>query len=52
MTVLGGVAHDGDDLVDRRWVGGIADAFVARRAAGVIAGHGRRRSAPPGRIEH
>ncbi len=32
---LGGVAHDGDDLVDRRRIGGIADSLVARWAAGV-----------------
>jgi hypothetical protein len=47
-----GVAHDGDDLLDGGRVGGIADALVARRAAGVVAGHGRRRTAPPSRVEH
>jgi SNARE associated Golgi protein len=42
VAVLAGVAHHGDDLIDRRWVGGVANALVARRAPGVVAGHGRR----------
>jgi hypothetical protein len=52
VTVVTGVAHDGDDLVDGGWVGGVADALVVGRAAGVVVGHGRRRTAPPSRIEH
>jgi hypothetical protein len=51
VSVIGGVAHDGDDLVDRRWVGGVAHAFVARWSAGVVAGQGRRRAAPPRGIQ-
>jgi hypothetical protein len=35
-----------------RRVGGVAQALVARRAPGVVAGHCRRRSAPTRRIEH
>jgi hypothetical protein len=52
VLVLGGVAHDGNDLIDGGRVGGVADALVARRPARVIPGHGRRRTAPPSRIEH
>jgi len=51
VPVLGGVAHDGDDLIDGRRVSRVAHALVARRAARVIPGHGRWRTPPPGRIE-
>jgi hypothetical protein len=33
------LAHDGDDLLDGGWIGGIATALVARRSAGVEARH-------------
>jgi hypothetical protein len=46
-----GLAHDGDDLLDCGRIGGIATAFVARRAAGVEARHRRRRSAMASGIE-
>jgi hypothetical protein len=32
---VAGAAHDGDDLLDRRWVCRIVQPFVARRAAGM-----------------
>ena len=35
VDAVAGVAHDGDDLLDRGWVGGVAHPFVARRPAGV-----------------
>jgi hypothetical protein len=46
-----GLAHDGDDLLDGGWVGGIPAAFVARRSAGVEARHRGRGSATAGSIE-
>jgi len=52
VAVLARVAHHRDDLIDRRRIRGVAHALVARRPAGVIAGHGRRRTTPAGRIEH
>jgi hypothetical protein len=30
VSVVSGVAHDGDDLIDRRRVGGVVDSLVAR----------------------
>jgi hypothetical protein len=41
MAMLTSEAHDGDDLLDGRRVGGIELALVARRATGVVARHGR-----------
>lgn len=35
-------AHACDDLFNRRWVGRVLLALVARRTASVVAGHGRR----------
>jgi hypothetical protein len=52
VEALHGEAHDGDDLLDGRRVGGIELALVARRAPGVIARQGRRRTAPTGGIEN
>ena len=52
VAVRAGVAHDRDDLVDGGRVSGAAHPLVARRAAGVIAGTGRRRATPACRIEH
>jgi hypothetical protein len=40
-------AHDGDDLLNCRWIGRVLLARVARRAPSVIAGHRRRRAAMP-----
>jgi len=44
VTVTGGVTHNAHDLVNRRRVGWVPHAFVARRAAGVITGQTRRRA--------
>jgi hypothetical protein len=52
VAVVGSVAHHRDNLIYGRRVGGVAQALVARRAPGVVAGHCRRRSAPARRIEH
>jgi hypothetical protein len=35
VHAVAGAAHDCDDLLDRRWVCGVADPLVARRPAGV-----------------
>lgn len=51
MCAVTGGAHDGDDLLDPWRVGGIAEALVSRRSAGVEAGHGRRRSPSAGVIK-
>lgn len=45
------VTHDRHDLIDRRWVGRVAHALVARWAAGVVAGQCRRRATPPRGVE-
>ena len=36
-----GGTHDGDDLLDPRWVSGIAPSLVARRATRQVARNGR-----------
>src|SRR3954452_24531065 len=46
-----GVSHDGDDLRHGGWVGRVALALVAGRAASVEARHGGRRPRAAGRIE-
>jgi len=38
VSVIGRVAHHGNDLLHRRRVSRVADALVERRAPGVIAG--------------
>jgi hypothetical protein len=35
VDTVAGVAHDGDDLLGRRWVCGVAHPLVARRPAGM-----------------
>jgi hypothetical protein len=35
VHAVAGGAHDGDDLLDGWWVGGVADPLVARRPAGM-----------------
>ena len=35
VDAVAGAAHDGHDLLDRGWVGGVAHPLVARRPAGV-----------------
>jgi hypothetical protein len=52
MAIVAGLAHDRDDLFHGRRVRGVAQSLVARRAAGVVAGHGRRRAPPAGGIEN
>jgi hypothetical protein len=49
---VAGDPHDRDDLLDGGRVGWIAQAFVARRTAGVKAGHRRRRAATTGGIKN
>jgi len=39
VDAVAGGAHDRDDLLDRRWVGGVADPLVARRPAGMEVRH-------------
>jgi hypothetical protein len=51
VTVIGGVAHDRDDLVDGGWVSGVVQALVAGRPAGVVAGQRGRRATPSCRVE-
>jgi hypothetical protein len=51
VTVIGGVAHHGDDLLHRGRVGWVAQPLVAPRAPGVVAGHRCWRAAAPGRIQ-
>jgi hypothetical protein len=46
-----GLAHDGDDLLDRGRIGWVAQPLVARRASGEIAGQGDRRAATAGGVE-
>jgi len=45
VRAVAGHAHDGDDLFDFGRIGGIAEALVARRSAGMEAGHRCWRSA-------
>jgi hypothetical protein len=52
VTVVGCVAHDSHDLVDRRRVGRVAHPLVARQPAGVVAGQRRGRATPSCRVEH
>jgi hypothetical protein len=51
VAVIGRVAHDSHDLLDRRGVGRVPHSLVARRAPGVVRQR-RRRAAPPGRVKH
>ncbi len=46
------LAHHGDDLLDRRRVGRVAQPLVAGRSSGVVAGHRRRRAPTPGGVEN
>jgi hypothetical protein len=48
---VAGAAHDRNDLLDRRRIGGIMAALVARRAAAVVTGHRGRRTATAGGVE-
>jgi hypothetical protein len=44
-------SHHGDDLLDRRRIGRVLLALVARWSASVIARHGRRRAAVPSGVQ-
>jgi hypothetical protein len=52
MAVVGGLAHDGDDLLHGRRVRGIELSLVARRTSGVVARQRRWRAPPAGGIEN
>jgi hypothetical protein len=45
VTIVAGLAHHGDDLINGRRVGGIALALFARGYPGAEAWRGRRRAA-------
>jgi len=51
VTVIGGMTHDGHDLLDDWRVGRVAHSLVARRPTGVVARQGRRRATPPRGIQ-
>src|SRR6185312_11070463 len=51
VAVMAGLAHDRDDLIDRRRVGGVALALVTRRDPRAEARHGRRRPATAGSVK-
>jgi hypothetical protein len=51
VTAIAGRPHDGDDLLDGRRVGRIAQALVAGRATDVETRHGRRRATSTGTIK-
>jgi hypothetical protein len=51
MGAIAGGAHDGDDLLDLRRIGGVAQALVARRATHPESRHRCRRTAPACTIE-
>jgi hypothetical protein len=52
VHTVAGDPHDRDDLLDDRRVGRIAHAFVARRTAGMKAGHRCRRAATTSGIKN
>jgi hypothetical protein len=51
VGLVPGGAHDGDDLLDLWWVGGVAQTLVARRSADVETRHGRGRSTSTSAVE-
>jgi hypothetical protein len=51
VTTVASLAHDDDDLVDRRRIGPIPSAFVRWDPAGVMAGYRRRRARTTGGIQ-
>jgi hypothetical protein len=51
MLPMASAAHHGDDLLDRRWVGRIPQALVARRTSTVVTGHRCRRTATAGSVD-
>jgi hypothetical protein len=51
VWAVAGGAHDGDDLLDLRRIGRVAQSLVARRATRMKSGHGCWRSASAGTVE-
>jgi hypothetical protein len=51
VQVLTGLAHDGDDLGNRRRIGWVTATFVPRRPPGVEAGHCCGRAPATGGVE-
>jgi hypothetical protein len=51
VQVVTGLAHDGDDLGDRRRIGWVTATFVPRRTPGVKSGHRGRRSPTTGGVD-
>jgi hypothetical protein len=51
VDAVAGLAHDGDDFLDRGRVGRVAESLVARRAPGEIAGQGDGGATAAGGIE-
>jgi hypothetical protein len=51
MLAVTGGAHDGDDLLDLGWIGGVAQTLAGRRPTVVESRHCGRRSAPTSAIE-
>jgi hypothetical protein len=51
VTVIGRVAHDSHDLIDRGQVSRVAHSLVTRRTPGAIPGQRRRRATPPRGVE-
>jgi hypothetical protein len=52
MSIVADLAHDRDDLLHGRRVGGVAQSLVAQRAPGVVTRQRRRRAPPAGGIEN
>jgi hypothetical protein len=48
VAIVAGLAHDGDDLINGRRIGGIAPALVTQGDPGAEPWRGRRRAAPAG----
>jgi hypothetical protein len=51
VGVIAGGAHDRDDLLDSRWIGGISQPFVAWWAAPVKVRQGGWRATPTARVQ-
>jgi hypothetical protein len=51
MAIVAGLAHDGDDLINGRRIGGLALALVAGSCSDAEPGRGRRRAASAGSVK-
>jgi hypothetical protein len=51
VAIMAGLAHHGDDLIDRRWVGRVALPLIAWRDPGAESWHGRRRPGATGSVK-